>query len=75
MNLARDLDRAIEKIRERIDAIDEALGLLQLDAPGDPGVVVWPRDLQDEIEALHDERYQAAVQLTYLQAIKAQKVA
>lgn len=75
MTLAHDIDLAIRKIRERLDAIDEEIGLLLCDVPGDPGFIAWPRQLEDALDALHDEREQAEVQLGVLLRLRPQAAA
>lgn len=72
MTLRADIDKAITKIQERIDAIDEQIAVLVCDMPGDPGVVVWPRDLEDAIDRAHDERAQAEKQLALLNRLRPQ---
>jgi len=68
--LVRDVDRAIRALRERLDELDEQIGVLLLDAPGDPGVAIWPRALADELDTLHDERALTAEQLSVLVKIR-----
>lgn len=72
MNLIRDIDRAVEKLRDRLDTIDEEIGALLVDIPGDAGVCLWPRDLQDALDELHDERVGVLRELALLLRVKRQ---
>lgn len=74
MNLRNDIDRAVSRLRERLDAIDEEIGVLTSDMPGDPGVIRWPRQLEDAVDVLHDERIEVMRQITVLLGLRRQVV-
>lgn len=67
-----DIERAKKKVQERIDQLDEQIATLCLDCPGDPGVVVWPREIADALDRAHDERENALEQMTMLDEVLAQ---
>lgn len=73
MNLMREIDRAIQKCRDRMDSIDDEIMTLASDLPNDPD---WmPRDVAEAMDRLHDEFDMCSRQLAVLLKVRPQVAA